>query len=165
MFRQLQSENSKIISLLKHIEMKKITFLIGIGLAVIFTACSGEKTSTDVRELPTAAQEFVSKNFDSKVSHIIIDDDFVGKEYDVILSDGTKVEFNSDGEWDKIEAPYDQVIPAKLVPTPIQEYISKHFEGHSIIKIDRDRNGYEVELQNDLELHFAPNGTFVSIDD
>ena len=145
--------------------MKKLAIMFAIALAGVAGACSSDKTTTDVNELPVAAQKFVADNFDSKVSHIVIDKELFGDSYEAILSDGTKVEFDKSGEWEKIEAPYGETVPPQLIPKSIADYMSQHFEGHSIIKIDRDNDGYEVELQNELELHFDTNGTFRSIDD
>ncbi|MCM1319509.1 MAG: PepSY-like domain-containing protein [Muribaculaceae bacterium] len=145
--------------------MNKLTITLAIALACMTGACSGDKVTKDVNELPQTAQKFIADNFDAKVSQIEIDKDLTGDDYEVILNDGTKVDFDSKGTWDKIEAPYGQSIPEALVPTAITEYMAKNYEGHSIVKIDKDDNGYEVELQNGLELHFDANGTFCSVDD
>ena len=56
-------------------------------------------------------------------------------------------------------------VPADLIPASIAEYVKTHFPGTQIVKIDKERRGYEVELSNDLDLQFNKNGKFIGIDD
>ena len=56
-------------------------------------------------------------------------------------------------------------IPGALVPAVIAEYVQTRFPGQIIVKIDKERYGYEIELGNDLELKFDKSGRLVSVDD
>jgi len=51
------------------------------------------------------------------------------------------------------------------VPATIAEYVKTNFPGTQIVKIDKERRGYEVELSNDIDLHFNSNGKLLYIDD
>ena len=40
-----------------------------------------------------------------------------------------------------------------------------HFAGATVVKIDKEYYGYDVELSNDLDLKFNAQGQFMRIDD
>lgn len=145
--------------------MNKLAITLAIALAGVAGACSGDKVTRDVNELPENARQFVTSNFDSKVSYIEIDKELTGHTFEAVLEDGTKIEFDNKGKWEQIDAPYGEIVPANLIPKPIADYMSQNYEGHSIVKIDKDKSGYEAELQNGLELRFDSAGKFLSIDD
>ena len=46
-------------------------------------------------------------------------------EYEVLLSDGCKVEFNEKGEWMSVECKYSE-IPVGIIPTVIAEDIARN---------------------------------------
>jgi hypothetical protein len=94
----------------------------------------------------------------------MLDREFADNDYTVYLDDGTKIEFNGSGKWESVKN-HNGKIPAGVVPTAIQGYISKHYPAFGIEKIEHKRYGYEVELTNDLDLKFDLNGRFVGIDD
>jgi hypothetical protein len=59
----------------------------------------------------------------------------------------------------------DMPIPAALVPASIQQYVKATFSGASVVKIDKERHGYDVELSNGVELKFNHQGAFIGYDD
>ena len=115
-------------------------------------------------QLPAAAKTFIQKTFPGQtVSYAKID--FDGrKKYEVRLSNGTEVEFDKNGNWDKVDCNY-SAVPASLVPATIANYVKTHFAGAKVVKIDKERHGYDVELSNDLELKFNKQGQLMNIDD
>lgn len=128
-----------------------------------FVSCRDVIITPD--KLPAAAQAFIKEYFpDNAISFAKKDVEVSKTTYEVTLMDGTEINFNSKGEWDKIEcrrAP----VPATLVPAPIAEYVQASFPGQIITKIDKERYGYDIELGNDLELKFSKNGRLMNIDD
>ena len=99
------------------------------------------------------------------MSHIKIEKHtFGGTEYDVILVNGTEVEFDSDGKWTEIDCGHNAV-PAALIMKPIRDYVAKNYKGLNIVKISVERSKYEVELSNGLDLDFSRSGEFLRIDD
>jgi hypothetical protein len=56
-------------------------------------------------------------------------------------------------------------VPAVLVPQLIATYVSTNFPGEIIVKIDKERHGYDVELSNDLDLKFNKKGMLIGMDD
>ena len=75
-----------------------------------------------------------------------------------------ELEFDKNGTWDKVDCNY-SAVPANLVPAAIANYVKTHFAGATIVKIDKERYGYDVELSNELDLKFNKKGQLVNIDD
>ena len=117
------------------------------------------------QQLPAAAQTFMQNTFPGQgIAYATIDRDFGKTTYDVRLNDGTEVDFDAKGTWDKVDCGL-SAVPAQLVPTAIADYVKANFAGAMIVKIDKERHGYDIELSNDLELKFNKQGQFIGIDD
>ena len=117
------------------------------------------------QQLPAAAQTFVQNTFPGKgIAYATIDRDFGKTTYDVRLNDGTEVDFDSKGTWDKVDCGF-SAVPAQLVPTAIANYVKANYAGATIVKIDKERHGYDIELSNDLELKFNKQGQLIGFDD
>ena len=87
-------------------------------------------------------------------------------EYEVMLSDGTKAEFNKSSEWKMIDCEHSATaVPAALVPEPIATYAKTNFAGQAITKIEKKHRGWEIELGNRLEVKFNKNFKVTEIDD
>lgn len=115
--------------------------------------------------LPDAARSFINEYFDENtISYIKKDRGLANISYEVVLQDGTEIEFDKSGNWDSIDCKRNAV-PAGLVPDAISEYVQVNFPGQLIVKIDREAFGYEIELSSDLELKFDKNGKMLEIDD
>ncbi|MBR6264206.1 MAG: PepSY-like domain-containing protein [Prevotella sp.] len=116
-------------------------------------------------QLPAAATNFVKTNFPGQViSYASVDRDFSGTKYEVTLNNGVELDFDKSGTWDKVDCNF-SAVPANLVPANIANYVKTNFPGTSIIKIDKERYGYDIELSNDLELKFNKKGQLMNIDD
>ena len=87
---------------------------------------------------------------------------FFDRDYEVYLSDGTNVEFVRKGEWDKVDCRM-RTVPSDIVPNEIARYVQTAYPREKIVKIDRKRYGYKVELSNDLELKFNRSGMLVDM--
>ena len=115
---------------------------------------------------PTPAiTEFV-KTYFPKANVLIVKPEW--DEYEVRLSDGTQIEFNRSSEWKKIDCEHSTTyptVPAKLVPEQITNYVSTSFANQGIIKIEKQRRGWEIELNNELEIKFDKNFAVTKIDD
>ncbi len=115
--------------------------------------------------LPDAARSFINEYFaENTISYIKKDRGLANISYEVVLQDGTEIEFDKSGNWDSIDCKRNAV-PAGLVPDAISEYVQVNFPGQLIAKIDREAFGYEIELSSDLELKFDKNGKMLEIDD
>ena len=115
--------------------------------------------------LPDAARSFINEYFaENTISYIKKDRGLTNTSYEVVLQDGTEIEFDKSGNWDYIDCKRNSV-PTGLVPAAISEYVQVNFPGQLIVKIDREAFGYEIELSSDLELKFDKNGKMLEIDD
>ena len=115
-------------------------------------------------KLPAAAQSFLKEYFpDSPISYVKKEADLT-PTYEVVLQNGTEIEFNKKGEWDNIDCKR-LAVPAALIPAAISEYVNANFPGQSIVKIDRETYGHEIEMANGLELKFDKKGKLLHIDD
>ena len=83
---------------------------------------------------------------------------------EVYLNNGVEVDFDKNGTWDKVDCNY-SAVPASLVPSTIANYVKTHFAGAKVVKIDKERYGFDVELSNELELKFNKQGQLMNIDD
>ena len=78
--------------------MKKITTTLTVVAAIALSACNGSGKQQQI-ELPDLAQMFLSQNFaNAQISNVSNDSAAV---YEVELSSGTQLQFNSDGMWMK----------------------------------------------------------------
>lgn len=139
---------------------------MAVILCTAFTMTARDIYSRNISALPTAAQSAIQQNFKAEVSLIEVDYS-LGRidEYEVILTDGTEITFDRSGNWKGIEVAKNKKVPSYFVPKVITEYIKKYNDNKHIIGIEKKRNGYEVELENGIELKFDRAGNFIRYDD
>lgn len=145
--------------------MKKLLLLFAL-LTAAFCASARDNYSHDVTVLPTAARTQLKNNFKAKVSHIKIEKDF-GRitEYDVVLTDGSEITFDSKGNWKDIEVRQNTSVPRALIPAAIASYVKANQKNTKIVGIEKHRSGYDVELSNGVEMKFNADGKFIRYDD
>lgn len=128
------------------------------------TACADNDKPIEVSNLPAKAQTLLSTHFNNqKVVLATIEAGIVNKSYDVVLQNGTKLEFDKKGNLTEIDCKQGSV-PAKLVPQPIASYVQTNYPGQSVKKIEIDRNEHEVELTNGLDITFNKHFKVIDID-
>ncbi len=150
---------------LRDFEMKKIFALLVALVFSVGAIYARDKVTSDVNVLPQPARTLLAKHFPKiAVNHIKIDSDVFSKDYDVVLQNGTEVSFDKDGNLKEVEAGVNTV-PDGLVLKPIRQYVKSNFKGRRIVSLDVDRNSYDIELSDGLELKFDRAGNFLRIDD
>jgi len=145
--------------------MKKLLATIVLLAVAIIPMTARNRVTTNVRELPAAAQATLNKYFSkNKVNHIKIDKKtFGGAEYDVILNNGTEIEFDNKGNWKEINCGINKV-PDGLILKSITDYVKTNFKKQHIVSIEVGSNKYEIELSSGLEVEFDRAGRFIRID-
>ena len=134
--------------------MRKIIFFC-IFLALATFACADKLIS--FAELPQTAQNFINEYFPNiQINQIEIDSD----DYEVNLGTGIQIDFDIDGNWDKIKSL--QGLPATLVPTTVIDYINENYPNNSIIEIEKNRKTLDITLKNKVELKFTLDGDFIN---
>ena len=112
-------------------------------------------------QMPEAAQAFLKQHFTNKVPLVVTVD---WDDYTIRYESGEKVEFDKNGNWKEIDC-RSSIVPTELIPEEIKTNIASTFPGAMILKIDRNRRGYEVKLNNGLEVEYSPTFQVIDIDD
>jgi len=135
--------------------------LISLILSFVSTNMYADGIMIPVEQLPQAAKTFVKKYFPQNT---IIYAERELLSYEARLDDGTEIDFDRKGNWDKVDCQFNPV-PDAIIPDPIKNYVQRQFPNVDIVKIDKERHGYDVELANDIELKFNKRGAFIGMDD
>ena len=144
--------------------MKKFIALGIFALVLLMTACSDKPVTP--AELPATITAFVQQNFPGQnISFAKKDLELTGWQYDIVLADGTQIDFDTDQTWDKIQSPMTHPVPTALIPAPILANLQANYPTAMVLKIDKERYGYEIELANGLELKFNNQGILMDVDD
>ena len=146
--------------------MKKlIAIALFVGFSALNISCSKQVTA---QTQPTI-ESFVKTYFpDVEILSSIKD----GLDYDVTLSDYTKIEFDGNLlggklEWDEIDCKNSTVyktVPSTLIPSEISTHVAKYHSDYTIVKISKDRRGWEIELSNGIEIEFDRKFNVIEID-
>ena len=127
-------------------------------------ANAGNDKPINVNELPAKAQTLLSKHFKGqKVMLATIEFGVVSRSYDVVLRNGTKLEFDKKGNLTEIDCKQG-IVPSQLIPQPIKTYLKENYRGETVRKIELNKKEYEVELTNGIDLTFNKHFQLIDID-
>ncbi|MCQ2285868.1 MAG: PepSY-like domain-containing protein [Bacteroidales bacterium] len=141
--------------------MKKIILILTCIFIFSLTAFCDNERPIKKGDLPQNAQTFISQHFKKEILAYCLAE---GKEFKVYFSNGNKVEFDKNGEWTEVKCKVGNV-PSDIVPDAIKNHIKSTFGNQKIVKIEKNKNGYDVELTNDLDILFDCSGQFIRVDD
>ena len=143
--------------------MKKILLVLVVALLSVGSAMADNRPISS-EQLPDKAKQFLKQHFpQQRVTLATQDHDLVGRDYEVTLDDGTRIDFSASGEWQKVESR--GTVPSALVPAGVASYVHKHYANDKIVRIERDKRDFEVRLSNGLELTFDKYNRVTDIDD
>ena len=148
--------------------MKKFFRMLMIAICCMVScnmvANAGNDKPISVNTLPAKAQALLTKHFSNqKVVLATIESNVIGKNYDVVLKNGTKLEFDKKGNLTEIDCKQGTV-PTQLIPQAIKNYLKANYARQSVKKIEMNKNEYEVELTNGLDLTFNKHFQLIDID-
>ena len=148
--------------------MKRMMKILMIAICCILScnmaANAGNDKPIAVNALPIKAQTLLSNHFNNqKVMLATIETGVINKSYDVVLQNGTKLEFDKKGNLTEVDSKQD-IVPAQLIPQAIRNYLKDNYAGQSVKKIEINKNEYEVELANGLDLTFNKHFQLIDID-
>lgn len=154
------------INLFKHKNMKKLlVFIMALMPATMAMAMTDNDRPIGFEELPAKAKQFIAEHFpDAKVALATVESPNWSPTYEVIFTDGMKMEFIASGEWKEIDCKYSKV-PEGVIPAKIREFLKTHHVDNFVRDIERSKRKYELKLDNGLELRFDINGEFRGYDD
>lgn len=148
--------------------MKKAWIYLVLIMAVItgLSLCDKDDDQITYDQLPEHSKSLIETYF-ADVSVASANKD-VGDDssYEVVLSNGIEIRFLPDGSWREIDGK-NQPLPKdllNLLPAGIADYLATNYSGFSIVKIERESNKYELELNDATELQFSADGQFLSVD-
>jgi hypothetical protein len=122
------------------------------------TACSNV-------QIPQQSQAFIYKYFSScSIVLVEIEDEEDGREYSVWLNDGTRIEFDLQGNWKRV-ARKKSGVPLTLIPNTIQQYVKTNYPNDVVTKFSKKDYGFKLELSDDMDLRFNKQGQFIEVVD
>ncbi len=142
--------------------MKKVLIFL---MAFVFSVTSAyafiDSYKVDRKNLPEEAQQMLEDYFPkAKVSLIKVDRHLLKKtDYDVRLTNGTKIEFSNKGKWTSVDCG-SKALPDELVPKTIRNYVEKNYSDVKIVSIRKRNAGYDIGLSDNIELRFNLLGQF-----
>ena len=148
--------------------MKRMIRILMIAICCMLTcnmaANAGNDKPIAINALPVKAQTLLNNHFNGqKVMLATIESGIINKSYDVVLQNGTKLEFDKKGNLTEIDCKRG-IVPALLIPQAIKNYLKDNYAGQSVKKIEMNKNEYEVELTNGLDLTFNKHFQLIDID-
>lgn len=140
----------------------KLILALLVVLSTRFSIACGDGSTSDANVLPALSREFLQEHFsDFPISHIHIDRDFINVDcYDVILTDGTNVEFDRSGRWLEVKR-HNKAVPSSLIPSALLNDVAKNYPHSLIVVIERESDGYEIKLDNELEIKYDLKGNIL----
>ena len=148
--------------------MKRIFRILMIAICCMVScnmvANAGNDKPISVNALPAKAQTLLSQHFNGqKVMLATIESGVVSKSYDVVLQNGTKLEFDKKGNLTEVDCKQ-SIVPDQLIPQAIRNYLKENYPAQAVKKIEMNKNEYEVELANGLDLTFNKHFQLIDID-
>ena len=144
--------------------MKKIFLTLACVFTLVANAWADNYQPINLTQLPEKAQTFLSTYFpEAKVSLVRKEIDVIELNYDVIFTDGSKIEFDRKGNWTEVDC-LTHPLPAGIVPEAINKVILTHYPESQVTKIERDHREIDVKLSNRVELTFNKHLQLIDID-
>ena len=149
--------------------MKRFFFGTAVAFAALFCCQTSAQAFNDrpvaASELPSAAQTVLNSNFSNhRIALAKVETGFWGRNYDVFLANGDKLEFDRRGSWTEIVC-REGGVPTQLVPVAITAYLNSAYPGVKLVKIEREGGRYEAKLANGMEFTFDKRFRVVEVDD
>ena len=144
--------------------IQTMTIVVCCLMAYLMPANADNNKPIKVTELPVKAQTVLSQHFNNqKVTFASIESGIIDKKYDVVLQNGTKLEFDKKGNVTEIDCKQGAV-PEKLIPQAINTYLQENHFGQTVRKIEFNKNEYELELSNAIDITFNKHFQVIDID-
>lgn len=143
--------------------MKKLLMMF-LGLVVFSsTVLADDDKPISIAQMPKQAQQFIAEYFPGIQVSFATQEGKAARSYDVVFTNGNKVEFDRNGAWTNVECKHSSV-PDGIIPAPIAGYVKKHFPETKIVQIEKEDKRYEVELSNSVDLTFNKSFKLLEVD-
>lgn len=160
--------------------MKTYKIFLGTLLLLVLQSCSDNEESLEAdlnavafsadasiiaSTLPQNILDYITDNYPGlTIIEAEIEDN---QNYEITLSDDTELVFDSEGNFlgedtDEEDDFGDEEVEVSELPQNILDFIAQNYPGVVIEEAELENNGnYEIELENDVELIFDPEGNFL----
>jgi len=143
--------------------MKKVVVPVFFALFSI-----GMYAQSNTGNLPSTAQDYISQHF-SSVSVEKVDENsnwqiWEDDKYEVVLSNGVKLDFDENGNIVEIDSVNGEAIPASVLPAKIATYLSANHANARVVGWEKEDNEQEIELSDGTEVEFDAEGNFRKLD-
>lgn len=144
--------------------MKKTLLTLATFFAFTAAALASDYRPITLDQLPAAAKSTLTVHFKNiPTTFIGAEPEMIGLEYKVLLENGTEIEFDKKGQWKEIESKVG--VPETIVPALINQFVAQNHKTDKVVRIDREKWGYEVKLASGIEVEFDKNFKFIKYDD
>ena len=136
--------------------MKKLSIIAAfVAVAMLGVACTEEIPNGGNTSNYPEINAFIEAHFPQTT---ILRVEASNDEIDVKLADRTEIDFYLNYDWKNIDCEDSQIygsVPTELVPTQITDYVTANHPNNHIDQIEKKHNGgWEIELDNDIEINF-----------
>ncbi len=147
--------------------MKKLIIIAALfATTTTYAACDREDIIPESK-LPAQSRTFLKTHFNGVgITSIVREIDDFEKDYSVYLKNGFEVNFRGSGAWDEVEGRR-QALPASIVemlPAGIANHVAENYPDRSIMKVNKERWGYEIELGRAVGADETPSGRNIELD-
>ena len=126
-----------------------------LGIITLTAAFVGQ-AQENLDKLPTKALEIVKVNYaNNEIDKVNADED----NYQVKFKNGTKIDFNENGEATQISG--DEKVPYALIPTKMKYFLENRYGDDYVTDWKMDDDGHQIEMKSGAELVFDLNGNFL----
>lgn len=147
--------------------MKKLFTVLSLILSFSLLTISCEKEKiVEANQLPSIGTTFLNEHFKG-IQILSVTQEKEGlssTEYTVLLDNGVEVTFDKNGNWKEVDAKVTNAIPTSFILPMIVDYVNTNYPTTAINGIDKEKNRFDVDLTNELDLVFDANGKFLRID-
>ncbi|WP_028330853.1 PepSY-like domain-containing protein [Brachyspira alvinipulli] len=134
--------------------MTKKLFALLITLTIISTSSLFADWVVPVSSLPQNARSFIQQIYPNTQIWKVERDD--GK-FEVKLSNGVKIEFLYNGDWNSIDGKYNAV-PFEVLPQSVVNTIKNTYPQSVVIDAEKEWGSYKIKLNNFMELFVTADG-------
>ncbi len=132
-------------------------------IALMGFGANAQTVNLPIDKLPKGVTDYVKTNFpNQKIESATSEKEGLSLDYNVLLNDKTKLEFDKLGKLKEVEST--SKLPDSVVPKSISDYVKAKYPNNYIKSWEKDGKNQQVELDNGTDLEFDALGKFIKID-
>ena len=137
--------------------MKKLFVLLAGALMVASVAWAADEEikELDANKLPPITKSILKSYFPgTEVVKTTKSKSKVRNSFNVSLNDGTELECDKDGQWQRVYCG-GKPVPKTMVNLRVVSYLENNLPGAEVVLMEKDKKGnYLMQLSDGTELHF-----------